>query len=385
MGRGSVALVSGDRSATRRRVLAVVAATASLLLALAATSTAERHGRGRSHPAFVPPHHRIFHGVTDTGLARDYRRFNRRVGAHSALLESFGHWDGEHVLGGLHRWRTTQTRGVLSISTAPGGEPELISPRRIARGFGDDYILELNRLIARSRQVVYLRLFPEMNGYWNPYCAFNSNGSSRGASHSTRAFRDAWRRVVLIVRGGSRATINRRLAKQGMPRVYRARSNHDPVYARRHVPQTLARPRVAFMWVPQTIGSPSVRGNAPGDYWPGGRYVDWIGADIYSKFASPGVWSAFRRFYSNWRNPHRHHWPFIVGEYSPWDNDYRGTFTRRLFSWARHHRRVRALVYYRSVVPNNPFDINHWPRARAVIRHELNKPRFMEFAPGTRR
>src|SRR6187431_2858891 len=136
MGRGSVALVSGDRSATRRRVLAVVAATASLLLALAATSTAERHGRGRSHPAFVPPHHRIFHGVTDTGLARDYRRFNRRVGAHSALLESFGHWDGEHVLGGLHRWRTTQTRGVLSISTAPGGEPELISPRRIARGFG---------------------------------------------------------------------------------------------------------------------------------------------------------------------------------------------------------------------------------------------------------
>jgi hypothetical protein len=373
-----VALVSGDRSATRRRVLAVLAVTSLLLLALAAPARA-------NHPRYIPPHGRIFHGVTDTGLAKDYRRFNRRVGAHSALLESFGRWDGEHVLGGLHRWRTTQTRGVLSISTAPGGEPELISPRRIARGFGDDYILELNRLIARSGQVVYLRLFPEMNGDWNPYCAFNSNGSSRGASHSTRAFRDAWRRVALIVRGGSRAVINRRLRKQGMPRIYRAKSNHDAVYAHRNVLQTLERPRVAFMWVPQTIGSPNVQGNAPGDYWPGGRYVDWIGADIYSKFASPGVWSAFRRFYSHWRSPHRHHWPFVVGEYSPWDNDYRGAFTRRLFNWALHHRRVRALVYYRSVVPNNPFDINHWPRAGAVIRSKLNHRRFDPYAPGTRR
>jgi hypothetical protein len=342
-------------------------------------------GQRQRHDAFRPPHHKIFHGVTDTGSVRDFRVFNRRVGAHNALLQSFGKWDGEHLVGGLHRWRTTHTRGVLSLSTAPGGEPELISPRRITRGFGDDYILRLGRTIAKSGQVVYVRLFPEMNGSWNPYCAFNSDGSSRGASHATRAFRDAWRRIVLIARGGKRRGINRKLVKLGMPRIYRASSNGDPVYARRGVPAVLPRPQIAFMWVPQTIGSPAIRGNVPGRYWPGGRYVDWIGADIYSKFATPGVWSAFRHFYSHWRNPRRHHWPFVVGEYSPWDNDYRGAFTRRLLEWALHHRRVRALVYYRSVFPNNEFDINHWPNARTVLRNKLRLPRFAEYAPGNRR
>jgi hypothetical protein len=186
------------------------------------------------------------------------------------------------------------------------------------------------------------------------------------------------------VRGGKRATINHQLAKEGMPRIYRASSNHDPVYKRHHVPRRLARPDVAFMWVPQTIGSPDIRANGPGRYWPGPRYVDWIGADIYSKFATPGIWSAFRSFYRHWGNPQKHHWPFVVGEYSPWDNDYSGGFTRRLFNWSLHHRRVRALIYYRSVYANNAFDINHWPRARAVIKRKLNKHRFAPYAPGTR-
>jgi hypothetical protein len=356
-----------------------------LALCLALVLPAAANGRGRHHEVFRPPHGRIFHGVSDTGSARDFRVFNHRVGEHTALLQSFGRWGGQHLVGGLHRWRITHTRGVLSLSTAPGGEPELIAPRRIARGHGDGYILRLGRTIARSGQVVYIRLFPEMNGSWNPYCAYNADGSSRGPSHATRAFRDAWRRFVLIARGGKRGAINRKLVKLGMPRIYRAESNRDPIYAKRHVPTVLPRPQIAFMWVPQTIGSPDLRGNAPGRYWPGGRYVDWIGADIYSKFATPHVWAAFRDFYKHWRQPRKHHWPFVVGEYSPWDNDYSGAFTRRLLDWALHHRRVRALVYYRSVTPNNPFDINHWPRARSVLRHQLRNPRFAEFAPGTRR
>ena len=368
-----------ERPTSRRLLIALAAACCLALLIPAATLGQRPH-----HEVFRPPHGQIFHGVSDTGSARDFRVFNHRVGAHTALLQSFGKWGGQHLVGGLHRWRITHTRGVLSLSTAPGGQPELISPRQIARGRGDGYILRLGRTIARSDQVVYIRLFPEMNGSWNPYCAFNSDGSSRGASHATRAFRDAWRRIVLIAQGGKRGVINRKLVKLGMPRIYRAASNRDPIYADRHVPRLLPRPKIAFMWVPQTIGSPAIRSNVPGKYWPGGRYVDWIGADIYSKFATPGVWSAFRRFYSNWRNPGRHHWPFVVGEYSPWDNDYRGAFTRRLLDWALHHRRVRALIYYRGVFPNNEFDINHWPRARSVLRHKLNHPRFAEYAPGTR-
>jgi len=365
---------------SERRTYRHLLLLATICVGLSASAATQAAGS-----RFIPPHHRIFHGVTDTGMRKDFRVFNRRVGAHSALLQSFGRWGGKHLVAGLHHWRKTQTRGVLSLSTAPGGKPERIAPRQIARGRGDRYILRLGRTIAKSGQVVYVRLFPEMNGSWNPYSAFNADGSSRGGSHSTHAFRNAWRRIVTIARGGKRRAINHRLVELGMPRIYRADSNDDPIYAQRRVPRVVPRPRIAFMWVPQTIGSPQVAGNAPGDYWPGGRYVDWIGADIYSKFATPSVWSAFKSFYSHWGNPKRHHWPFVVGEYSPWDNDYRGTFTRRLLDWALEHRRVRALLYYRSVTANNPFDINHWPQARMVLRHKLNHRRFAEFAPGTRR
>jgi hypothetical protein len=42
------------------------------------------------------------------------------------------------------------------------------------------------------------------------------------------------------------------------------------------------------------------------------------------------------------------------------------------------------LIYYRSVRVGTPFDILHWPRARHVLRHELNKRRFAAYAPHTR-
>jgi hypothetical protein len=349
---------------SRPRALAIGVAA----LSLAVTSSAAAR-------SFTPHHHKIFHGVTDTTNNKDFHRFAKRVGAHPAVLEDFYHWDTPLTSGALQRWRQTRTRGVLSLSTAPGGQPELISPRQIARGHDDHYLVRLNQTIAASRQVVYIRLFPEMNGHWNPYCAFNANGTKKGRSHSTNNFRRAWQRIVLIVRGGKRAKINQKLRHRNMPRILRASSNHDPVYGPEDVDRHLPRPKVAFMWTPQTIGSPNVSGNHAGDYWPGKRWVDWVGADIYSAFASRGVWSAFKHFYRHW-----HHWPFVVGEYSPWNNDYRGRFTRKLFHWTERHGRARMLIYYRSVNPDTPYDVNHWPKARRVLRHELNKRRFDAYA-----
>jgi hypothetical protein len=349
-----------------RRLPALAAGVAVLSLAVTGSAAAR---------SFTPHHHKIFHGVTDTTNNVDFHRFARRVGAHPAVLEDFYHWDTPLTSGALRRWRQTRTRGVLSLSTAPGGQPELISPRQIARGRDDHYLVRLNQTIAASRQVVYIRLFPEMNGHWNPYCAFNANGTRKGRGHSTSDFRRAWQRIVLIIRGGKRATINQKLRHRNMPRILRASSNHDPVYGPEEVRPHLPRPKVAFMWTPQTIGSPNVPGNHPGDYWPGKRWVDWVGADIYSAFASPGVWSAFKHFYRHWD-----HWPFAVGEYSPWNNDYRGGFTRTLFHWTEHHGRAKMLIYYRSVNPDTSYDVDQWPRARRVLRHELNKHRFAPYA-----
>ena len=47
---------------------------------------------------------------------------------HPAVLEDFYHWGTPLGTGAFHRWNATRTRGVLSLSTAPGGLPEIVSP-----------------------------------------------------------------------------------------------------------------------------------------------------------------------------------------------------------------------------------------------------------------
>jgi hypothetical protein len=344
-----------------------------VVAALCGLVTASAGAKSRS---FKPPHHKTFHGVTDTTVNRDFHIFARRVDAHPAVLEDFYHWDTPLTSGARSRWHHTHTRGVLSLSTAAGGEPERITPKQIAQGRGDHYILRLNATIHDSGQVVYIRLFPEMNGSWNPYSAFNADGSRR-PGHSTKQFKRAWRRFTIIVRGGRRGDLNRRLAKQGMPRILRARSNHAHIYHDQNVPTRLPHPKVALMWTPQTSGSPDVHHNGPRAYWPGKHYVDWVGADIYSAYAS----AAFPRL-----NPFYRHWrklPFVIGEYSPYDDDYSGAFVRRLFSWGRKHSRVRMLIYYREVT-DNIYDINHYPGAKRSLRRILNRHRYLKFAPGVR-
>jgi hypothetical protein len=328
----------------------------------------------------VPPKGRVFHGVTETRLGNtDLDRFASQVKAHPAVEEDFYSWDTPLSTGALQRWQQTKTRGILSLSTAPGGANEVIDPKQIAKGRGDFYILRLNESIASSGQVVYIRLMPEMNGSWNPYGAFNANGSRRPSSHSTEQYRQAWRRFSIIVHGGTLKGINRRLHKLHMPRLLRARSEHARVYARAGVGRNLAKPKVAMIWNPQTISSPNVKGNSPQAYWPGAQYVDWVAADIYSKYATPGVKSALTSFYKRYSA-----FPFAITEYAPWDNDSKGAFVRWLFGWAKHHDRTRMLVYYRSVFFGSPFDISRYSRAEQSLRKILNSPRFMQYAPGTR-
>jgi hypothetical protein len=330
----------------------------------------QRSGSPPGGRTFAPPSGHILHGVSDTSHIADFEHFRHQVDAHPAVLEDFYHWDTPLTTGALQRWHRTHTRGVLSLSTAPGGGPELITPRQIARGLDDHYLLRLRQSIATSHQVVYIRLFPEMNGYWNPYSAFNKDGSPRDSDHSPKSFRRAWQRVALIVRGGKRSAINDALRKRGMPRILRAPSNHASVYDAQQVGRRLARPKVAFMWTPLAIGSPDVRGNRSSAYWPGKAFVDWVGTDLYAKYDSGSMRAAVTSLYR------RHNLPFAIGEYSPWNKDPKGHYTRHIFHWAESHRRVGMLIYYRSVTTRTHFAVGHWPAAERVIRNQLNKREF---------
>lgn len=362
-----------QRDVEARRGQAGRGATLACACALALVPAAALAGN-----RFTPPGEKVWHGVSDTGDVRDYRRFNRQVRAHTPLNQVFFHWGVPLTTGALDRWERTDTRGVLSLSTAPGGGAEVITPQEIANGRDDHYLLRLNRSIENSRQVVYIRPFGEMNLHYNPYSAYNADGTAR-PGHSTKQFKRAWKRLALIVRGGKRNRINRKLLRLDMPRIYRAKANDAPVYKRKDVPNTLDPPKVALMWMPLTRGSPNVAGNEPRDYFPGRRYVDWVGTDVYAKFSNRTLWTNLRSFYRDYRR-----YPFALGEYGAWDNDYDGAFMRRVHRFATRHRRVRALLYFRSVNGWNEYNLQHYPGAKRALREILNRRRYAPYAPGTR-
>jgi hypothetical protein len=329
----------------------VVALAVVLAALLAAAPTAGAR-------AYLPPSGHVFAGLTGgTSIAR----YQRIVHKHPAVFETFITWNTST------RWlaaRDTSFRArlALHISTSPGyGKPGVISPLGIAQGRSDRFLVAIGRNIAHSRRVVYMRLMAEMNGYWNAYAAFAADGSSRGRTNSQRSYVAAWRRSVLIVRGGPVARIGRRLRALGLPPVRGV--------SRRAV---LPHPKVAFLWVPQDAGSPDTAANAPATFWPGGAYVDWVGTDFYSSYPNFGLLSSF---YSAFPGK-----PFVISEWALFASDEPG-FVRAVFAWARTHPRVRMLNYYQGFSTASRADLGRYPFGAQALRRELRSSRYLAYAP----
>jgi hypothetical protein len=304
---------------------------------------------------YLPPPGKVFAGVSGGGISS----FDTATGMHSPVLQSFAAWDatGTGYLTSAHH---AGARSMIHISTKSMSGREAITPRAIAMGHGDAHLLYLNRTMASSRQVVYVRLMAEMNGSWNPYSAYNANGTLRGRSHSTGNFKKAWRRVALVLRGGDVAVLNTRLRRLGMPRL-------------RGPSGTLPAPSVSFVWDPEVWGDPNVAGNAARAYWPGAAYVDWVGTDFYSKFPN---YRGLNAFYDEFRGK-----PFAFGEWALWGRD-DPAFVRGLFAWIHTHKRVRMVMYNQGTdVSRSPFVLARYPHSAAALRQELASPLFAPMAP----
>lgn len=352
--------------------VAIAVAVAIALAPGVAAGAKHRHG-GKAHgdgkggalpngEQFLPPKGKIFTGASDTGQTNDYREFHKKSGAHPAVMQSFESW-GYVPREALERWADTNTRGMLSLSTSPCWKcPERITPKGIASGKDDAYLLTLAKALMKRKKPTYIRLLPEMNGSWNRYSAYKANGTLRDTAHSTKQFRDAWRRFVLIVRGGEGKEINAQLNKLGMPRIHG------------HVKKVLPQPNVAFAWVPQSSDSPNIPGNQSKDYFPGYEYVDWVGVDIYGKYPNFAGLDAIYKQYSKR--------PFLIGEWSPWDRD-DPAFVQTLFNWIEHHKRTRMAVYYQGFgeAEDNPFEVTDYPHAQTTLKHILNQSKYAPFAP----
>jgi hypothetical protein len=308
-------------------------------------------------PGHVPPLGQVLSG--ETGVSPQV--WERETGKSLSVFGYFGTW-GRGVSSLLGYVSSLNARLLLHLSTDYGygsNATEEISPGQIAAGESDRYLVQLCDELATSEQPVYIALLPEMNQANNAYSAFKPNGSTRGRSNSTASFRQAWRRSVLIIRGGSISSINRRLHRLHMPPLTVARG-------------WLPSPEVSFMWAPQTAGTPDIAANSPAAYYPGSSYVDIVGTDFYSAFPNfRGLEALYAAYPSK---------PFGFNEWAMWQSG-DPAFVRQLFGFVRSHRRTAMMVYNEGLTPNGPFRLTRFVAARKEIRHFLESPDFLAEAP----
>jgi hypothetical protein len=254
-----------------------------------------------------------------------------------------------HVIAGWGQGPLSNILGAMGEIPMLGIRTDAsMTSRDVAFGRGDAWLAQLNQAVAARPGLVYVRPFPEMNGHWNDYCAYNQNGSSRGAAHSTAAFKKAFARTYLIVHGGPLEAVNAKLRRLGLPPATTGELAANPVS------------RVRVVWNPQGYGSPDLSGNSAAAYYPGDAYVDVVANDLYNIRGS-AAWAANDQLYV--AHPNK---PYAIAEWANWGFD-EPAFVAKMATFVRQHRRVELLAYYNGR-PGSPWDIGRQPRSRAAYR-----------------
>jgi hypothetical protein len=303
---------------------------------------------------------KVFFGVSDTGNMADFGHFSSALRKHPALIESFRSW-GSEFPDSIQRWQTARARPVLHITSADTSDGrELIDPRQIAQGYGDEYLVRLNKLFWAKEMPAYVRPLGEPNRCINVYASYDCAGEARDAAHSPRWYRLAFRRIYILLHGGGKAgKIDARLAHTGLPPL-------------RSSAPGLPRAPVAVIWSTLPAGSPTVPQNRPRFFYPGDRYVDWVGTDFYSDNQD---WKALTGLYNRYSSK-----PFTIPEFGVSTGDDPG-YMKRLIVWVRRHKRCRMLVYYQDFGASSSYRIQNYPASLAVLSHALHHRLFPSFAP----
>ena len=298
-----------------------------LLVAVVLVAAPAAHARP---DALLPPQGKVLTGVA---MGYELGDFTSRTGRKPAVWEQFLRF-GQSPSWAIRLAAQEDTRLMLALSTAASqDQPGSISPGEIAAGRGDRWLLALRRELEAFGRPVYLRLLGEMNNCHNAYAPLSCTGASRGSAYSTRSFIRAWRHVAALMRAGTA--------------------------------------RVVMVWTPMTGGSPNVAALDPARFWPGRRWVDWVGTSLYSKFPRFGPLSAYYRRFSA-----RYRLPFMLAEWAMWDNGDPG-FVRAVLAFSRSHPRTRMLVYNQGKRVDGPFRLRRYPAAAAALRRGLRAASFV--------
>jgi mannan endo-1,4-beta-mannosidase len=181
-------------------------------------ATKKRHQASNESPGSA------FVGLAVNGdIAGSVRSFSRATGVHPALVEIYSNF------GSAFPW--LQVGRVRGQGATPfiQWNPRNAPLGQIAQGAFNSYVRHFARAVKSFGHQIVLSFGHEMNGTWYPW----------GRLHATpQQFIGAWRHIHAI-------------------------------FARKHVTN------VTWSWDPSHGGAPA------SEWWPGSRYVDWIGIDGY--------------------------------------------------------------------------------------------------------
>jgi hypothetical protein len=288
------------------------------------------------------------------GVLGNAARFGSLTGQRSTVGHVIVGWSQGYTWGAplTRQFAAHGPVPMVGFSTSRGwpNAREAITPRGLAVGAGDAYLSALNRAISAWGRTIYLRPLPEMNGHWNAYCAYTKSGRRKDAAHSTAMFRKAFARVYLLLHGGTAQVLNARLRALGLPGV-----SHDL--------DVNPYPMLRVIWNPQGYGSPDVPGNRAQAYYPGDRYVDVVGNDLYD-IGGKAEWPAADRLYRAHRSK-----PYAFPEWGLWGID-DPAFVKHMAGWVKTHYRVQVLSWFESR-PGSIFDLATKPRSRAAYRRYI--------------
>jgi hypothetical protein len=174
--------------------------------------------------------------------------------------------------------------------------------RSVARGKYDNYIREWAKESVIYGKPFFLRFAHEMNNPQYPW--------SQAAGNLPKDFIEAWRHVYMIFK------------KEGAKNVL-------------------------FVWSPQ--------GLMPNEFYPGGEYVDWIGAGVfnYGSYAEE-VWHSFEFIYEPiYRSAIRYDKPIMIAELgcSPLGGNQTQWYSDAFRKLQKSYPETRAVVLF-----NNPAD-----------------------------
>jgi hypothetical protein len=322
-----------------------------------------------------------------------WNRWTRLMGGKPAAISHEFTWFSHR---GMYAYDFAGARGatpMISIEFTKAPTKEVANAGTAEDGRRTDLLILDHAYAAREyREKVFVRLGHEMNGAWYAYCAFDQGGSPR--ANTTEDYKQAWRRVVIIFRGGHVRDIDASLADYDLPPLDRG---IDPLSLRGYQP--LDHPgayippveNAAFVWCPNGQSLPDVAGNAAIEYYPGDDFVDWVGQDVYyapwwtSMDILFGHMDDFYREFTEWRGK-----PYMLAEWglrppsmgpkgakSVKSNDSPG-FITGVLDWADAHPRAKALVYWSWNFPSEgDYRLQAFPESAKALARGWKDPRFL--------